>query len=152
MNTVPHIDLGGIRCVGSNGCTLFRWALHPAFPRLMEEVKQLVTDWEASAPRQRKHYLHIGFKCKAGRHRSYANMSMAAYCLRRLGFIVFTEAPDAQRLTDRRFTQCLCPDLCPCYGMDRTLHQKWENDAEVAAAVALRSFTDSLCILSGPSY
>ena len=121
------------------------------FPKMME-VKQLVTDWEASRPRQRDNYLHIGFKCKAGRHRSYATMTMSAYALRCLGFIVFTEAPDAQRLTDRRYTLCLCPDPCPCYDRDATLHQQWEIGAEAAADAAFRSFTGSLCILSGPSY
>ena len=105
----------------------------------MEEVKQCITDFENSQPSGGNEYLHLGFKCKKGKHRSNETMLFAAYILRMLGFIVYTESPAADRDAEKcRGKRCLCPDRCPF--VPDYLHDRWKLDAEAAAEMALRIY------------
>ena len=84
--------------------------------------------------------MHLGFKCKKGKRRSKETMLFAAYILRMLGFIVYTESPDADRdAEDSGGRRCLCPDRCPFID-DSSLHDRWKHDAEAAAETAMRIY------------
>ena len=103
----------------------------------MAEIGKAVDRWQQARETGRYRPLHIGIFCKRGRHRSFGDALLAAVAPRRVGYRVYTEAPDTKC--------CGCPEGCSKYwqslepGHREEIVRGWNLDGELAADMAARS-------------
>ena len=90
--------------------------------------------------------LQVGIHCEKGRHRAYSSVLLTATALRRMGYSVFTEAPDT--------LSCGCPDWCHLLA-DRVqpparrqlLFAQFDKDAELARDLVTGTLAIQLSII-----
>ena len=90
-------------CCGQNGRTLLVWAT-TAMRYVLQELKAFLHR------RQSARSLTIGFRCKQGRHRSYASAELAEHACALARYEVRKKHLDTNSRSER--PPCGCPDSC----------------------------------------